>query len=290
MAATANPKSNTFTVNDVAPTISNILFNNSASISLNMKGESNKTVYASSTSVTDNNGCADIVGASSTVYMSNVSGGAACTADDNNCYKITSANCTVSGCSGVTANVVCNTALAYYASPTDASGDNPRSTYYWVASINIYDGSNIGSAASAAAVDVVSAAALDVTEATIPYGIIMAGNNSGLADATTTVVNYGNCPLNSDISGTWMSQGGLHIHAANQKYDLITFNYPAATYSLSSTTPATLDTNIARPNTSSDFAQPVYWGINIPSGTNSGVYNGTNTFQAALKAAGGNWN
>lgn len=289
LPSAGNSKTSTYNTNNVAPSVSNITFNLGNDITLNIKGAATKTVWATSTSVTDNNGCADLVDATSTVYYSAVAGGASCAADDNNCYKAPAANCNLSDCSGgvdTTATIACNVGLAYHAIPTDNSTGNPYETNNWLAAIFAYDealSSNL--ATSTGDVDVITAPALEVAELAIPYGVLQAGQNTGNYNATTTVINYGNSPLASDIGGTWMVKGGDVIEENNQKFDLNALAYGALTYTLSSTTNATLNLS-ARPTSAANVTRPVYWGINIPAALPSGDYFGTNTFIASLYSAG----
>ena len=291
MAATGNSRTSSMNVNNVAPTVGTITFNNSAVINLNMKNEAGKVVWATSTSVTDNNGCSDLVDATSTVFMTGASGVQYCTANDNDCYWDAAANCSISDCAGgvdTIATVACYGSLAFHATPTDAAGDNPYVGYEWQASINAYDEAITGSATSSG-VELIAGPALSVSEATIPYGILIAGQNSGAVNATTTVVNWGNTPLDSALEGTWMSQGTDTIGEANQHFNLAAFTYPAGT-AISSTTPVSVDVVVARPTNGTDVTDEIYWGIGIPVGTPSGDYEGMNTFTAALDALGGVWN
>lgn len=137
--------------------------------------------------------------------------------------------------------------------------------------------------------EVISTAALDVSTSTIPYGTIVAGQNTGAYNATTTIVNFGNTPLDSYIDGTWMSNGGNHIGEQYQNFGTTTFSYSSGTFYLSSTTPQLVDIEVARPTSAVDVADDVYWGIAIPLGILSGNYAGTNTFTAALDPKGFGW-
>jgi len=289
LASAANSRTSVITTNNVAPSVSTITLNNAGNITLNMKNEAARIVWATSTSVTDNNGCADIVDATSTFYYSNVAGGAGCAADDNNCYKATAAACNISDCSGgadTIATIACNVGLAYHAVPTDnGAPGNPYEPYNWIAAIFAYDETLSSSLATSSGREVIAASALEVTEATIPYGILQAGQNTGTYNATTTVVNFGNCPLASEIDGTWMSNGGNHIAENNQKFDLSTAAYGSLAYNLSSSTPQTLNLS-NRPTSATDVTRPVYWGIAIPALLPSGDYSGTNTFTPIIYSGG----
>ena len=292
MPASGNYQSATYDINNVAPTVSNVILNVGNNITLNIKGAAAKTVWATSTSVTDNNGCDDIVDGTSTIYMSNAVGAQNCAINDNDCYQALAATCYISDCGAQPdsiATMACSVDLAFHAIPTDAATGNTYAPYNWLAAINAYDQDYTSSAISTSTVEVVAAAALGVTETTIPYGIIVAGQNTGAYNATTTVVNFGNTPLDSDIDGTWMVNGGNTINEDQQEFDLANFNYGTGTFTLSSTTPITVDVVAARPTSGVDVSDQVFWGIAIPVGILSGDYTGTNTFTAALDPNGIGW-
>jgi hypothetical protein len=280
-----------YNVNDVAPVVSNINFNGGDHVILAIKDHPDTTVLATSTSVTDNNGCIDIVGATSTIYLSSAAGGSNCTANDNNCYKVDSGSCVVSNCVGTIAQVVCTADLKYFAIPTDNSADNPRATENWIAAINVYDQANQTVATnSTQVIDVQSTAALGVDEAAIPYGVFVGNTNSGTTNSTTTVINFGNAPIDLDLDGTDMSRIPSGVIGANyQKYSLANFSYTVGGINLSSTTPANVSTNIARPADGVDTERPVYWGIAVPVGLLSGDYFGVNSFVVKLQPSGGTW-
>jgi len=284
LPGSGNSQSATYTINDVSPTISNVVLNSGNSINPLLKGVPEFVASTTSLSVQDNNGCQDIVGATSTIYMSNVAAGANCSADDNNCYPITSGSCAISDCSGsdAIATIVCSTTIAYHADPTDNSTNNSREIYYWLGSIRVYDENfSTSSVSQTSLTEFNTVPGIDITEASIAYGTIRSSFNSGWNNATTTVVNIGNSPLNADVSGTDMVYLANTIGANNQEYSLANFNWSTGT-DLSSTTPATVNTDCVKPTSQSDITDQIFWGIGIPGGRQSGVYSGTNTFLAAL--------
>lgn len=292
MPATGNSRSATYYINNVAPTVGNVILNNGNDIYLTIKNAPEKVVWATSTSVTDNNGCNDIVDGTSTIYMSAAVGAENCTADDNDCYQALAADCFISDCDAQPddiATIACSVSLAFYAIPTDNATGTPYATSSWLAAINAYDENFTGSAISTSTVEVKAVAALDVSTSTIPYGIIIAGDDTGGYNATTTVVNFGNTPLDNYIEGTWMINGSNTIGEENQEFDLVNFNYGSGTFTLSSTTPQLVDIVAARPTNMTDVSDDVFWGIGIPLGILSGDYTGTNTFTAALDPNGVGW-
>jgi hypothetical protein len=296
MPAPVNGRNTTYTVNNVAPSVSNVVINGGEIINVNMKG--NVEVFASSSAdLYDANGCLDITDsatpATSSLYLSTVTGALNCSADDNDCYQITSAECSYvagscSGSGGTTASYICSTTITHFAIPTDATTNNPNVAADWRAGMTAIDDNGLkGSAVSASGVELISLEALTVTEIEIPYGSIKGGQNSGNDNATTTVINYGNVPIDTIIQGDDMDKSDLTdvIFALNQEYDLANFAYGGGANTLSSTTPNTLDTTNAKPTSAVDVSDQIFWGINIPGGTSSGDYTGTNTFMATLDSS-----
>ena len=280
-----------FTVNNVSPSLGSTFLNSGNPITVQLKGATT-TVWASSTSVTDNNGCTDLnaATATSTVYYSGATNGANCTANNNDCYQIGASSCTISNCAGTTAQVACSAGLAFHTAPTagDGSDGNTRSGGDWLARITVNDGA-LASSTISSGVELNYTTALDVTETSIPYGTIKSGQNSGSSNATTTVVNFGNTPLDSGVYGSDMSDGGVNTIAIGQQHwSLANFTYPAGASTTAST--ATTSMNVARPTNASAFSSPIYWGIGVPGGKPSGVYSGINTFVAILRSSAGNWN
>jgi hypothetical protein len=297
MPTAVNGRNAPYTVINVAPSVSNVVINGGVTITTNMKGQ---TDYVASTTADlyDANSCLDITGsatpATSSIYLSTVAGGLNCSADPNSCYQITTANCSYiagscTGSSDTTASYICTASITHYASPTDATTNNPNEGADWRGGMTATDDNGLqASAASVGGVELESLQALAVSETQIPYGTIRGGQNSGAANATTTVINYGNVPIDTQIAGTDMDKSDLtdSIPANNQIYGLANFTYPAAPYTLTTAIPGDLiDVEIAKPTSATDVSDQLFWGINIPGGTSSGNYSGMNTFTATLDPA-----
>lgn len=293
LGATNNGVYGTYTVINVAPQVTGVYLVPTAGysdIQLAIKDAPQRVVYATSSSVTDQNGCADLVSATATIYWSNATGEHNCVADDDDCYPITSAFCSIHDCSGAIAQVTCTTTIEYHAKPTDASSNWP--TTIWLAGITVWDEALYGTATTAAGTELYTAAAHEVTETLIDYGQLMAGTDSGTDNATTTITNFGNCPIDIEIEGKWMTQGAYHFGSDYQEYSTSSpFTYGGAlSFDLSSTTAAFVGLDCQRATTTAtDQLDYLYWGIGIPAGQFSGVYNGENTFTVDIDA-NGNWN
>lgn len=286
MPASNNSLTNNYTIINVAPIVTGVYLvpNDGSDILLNLKEAPATTVIASSTTISDPNGCADLVSASSTIYWSNVVGEYDCAANDDNCYYIPSVDCSITNCSGAQATVTCDTTLEHFARPTDASSDVPATT--WIAAIRVFDEALSGIGTTTVGTDVKTNTALDVTEATIPYGIIQAGQNSGTSTATTTVINFGNSPLDVELYGTDMTKAPDSIGIEFQEHSLSAyFLYGTGTNATSTMSIDIEDIITPRPTSLTNVYDNVYWGIQIPSGTPSGDYGGINTFSANLDAS-----
>lgn len=279
-------------INDTAPYNLNINLNGNTDITLNPKLASDKVVYATTT-VADNNGCADIVSATSTLYESAAVGGGNCSPDDNNCYATTSVSgCVkVAGCSGITADFVCTFGLKYHAQPTTAANGNPRAADIWSVSTRIFDGSNSSVATnSSQIVELNQAAALDISETFIDFGVLVTGTTTGLFNASTTINNFGNTPIDSQVDGTSMTRaGGGTIADFNQRFGSSTAAFASLPYNLSSTTPTQVWLGVTKPTSQAATQKWMYWGINVPLGLLSGDYGGKNTFYVTANSNPANW-
>jgi len=291
-SGTGNGANRQYHVANATPVLSGIMLNSDNPITLEMRFDPE---YVSSTTVdvTDNNGCTDLSYATSSIYLSTLN--SSCGADDDNCYQIANTSCAVDAgtCTGATdpdATYTCTTTMAFHTIPTDNSSNNNNETNKWLAGIRLFDNNGANSEATTTVpqgVEVITLQALTVTETSIPYGTVKGSENTGNYNATTTVVNYGNCPIDTGISGTDMSDGGVNvIEIANQKFDVNTGNYSALTYNASAISFTLTDVVIVKPTSGTQNVQDsIYWGIQIPGGKPSGDYYGTNTFAAELDDA-----
>ena len=294
-AATGNYATSTYTVNNVAPVVGSVTLNGGVDIVLNMMG---MDAYIATTSapISDNNGCTDIENggyATSTIYWSNATGEHNCAADNDYCYPIASTYCTIlsgscTGSSDAALTYTCSTTIAYHATPTDESDGNTASTTYWLAGITVFDDDGAyGTATSVApGVDVMTLEALDITEEIIPYLTIKGGDNSGNYNATTTVVNYGNCPIDTgvDVNNMDKDEDTGTIEAENQEFAINPFTYGSGTWSVEeASSTLQVDIDAVKPTTGDpDISAEIYWGIAIPVGKPSGTYTGSSTFTVIL--------
>lgn len=291
-AASANPLAGVdFTINNVAPVVSNVSINGGNAINLT---ENTSTTIEVKGRVNDNNSCQDVTTANviADVYRSGI-GRTNChtapNANENYCYSLISCTLDSGTCTGGTdaqAGYTCNVAIWFNADPTDTStlfdGEN------WLTTLNATDdGSNFAYSEVASGVEMNSLVAINITS-TINYGSLGLGQDTGSTNQTAQVDATGNVGIDTDISGTDMTYLTNTIPVANQKYSLSTFTYSSGGIGLSTTpTFAALDVSKTLSH-SSPANKNVYWGILIPSNIAAGTYNGTNTL-SAIKSPAANW-
>jgi hypothetical protein len=261
-----------------APTLDVFTFNDGQDISL-LPGTTTR-VYATGT-VTDFNGFSDLVLASSTMYRSGVTGGASCSADNNECYISTASNsCQFASCAENSCVLECYSDIYFHADPTDAG-----STYggeEWLAFIEVEDSLGGYGFTSALGVEMLTLRAIDVT-GEIDYGSLFVNADTGSFNASTSIENQGNVEVDIEIQGTDLSDGATSVvPASQQKFATSAFTYSACGVScalLSSTTPVSINVDLAKPIVENPLvSDDVFWGIAIPFGVNSTPHQGMNVF------------
>ena len=260
------------------PVVTNATINGGLDISL-VPGTTT-AVYATST-VTDLNGYTDIVSATATIYRSGATGGASCTENNNDCYRLSGASCQFTNCSGDSCVVECLADVYFHADPTDTS--SLYEGQEWLAFIEVEDTiGGYGFGSTAMGVEVTTLRAIDV-DSLIDYGSLAVNSDTGSYNASTTIFNQGNVEVDIELQGTDLSDGASSVIPADeQKFATSTFTYStcgAVCDPLSSTTPTSLDVDLTKPTTDSPpIEDDVYWGINIPFGVNSAPHQGINVF------------
>jgi len=285
LAASNNSLSSSYSINNVSPVFGSLVLNGGTNIQPNIRGMSDKVVSVSNGSVQDFNGCTDITSAVSSVYISNAVGSHSCSPDDNTCYQITTDNCSINDCidaSDSTASVICTTTVRYFINPTDSFSNNP--SLYWEGYMQLSDGTNFP-ATTSNQVDVETNIALDVFEDLIDFGSEMfAGENTENYNATTTIVNAGNSPIDTNLSGTDMDSPGYTITVNNIEWNTSVFTYNSGT----DLTIGGVNVDIIAPKPTSiaTTSDEIYWGMEIPFGADATTYNGYNTFTVILDGDG----
>jgi len=266
----ADTASTSVTIGNSSPSVSSVDLNAGTIITLT---ENTTTTVDCTATLTDSNGGGDISSATSTIYRSDL--GSSCSADDANCYRLTSAQCVLGSVSGNDRPVTCTADIQFFADATD-SGTYNAST--WQCEITATDSQSAsGSGTDASPPEVETLNALDVTSS-IDFGTLSAGQTVDPLTITTVATTTGNVAIDVNISGTDLTGAGT-IGVAQQKYATSSVSY-ASGISLS-TSPTPLELESSKPTSSpSNQADTIYWGISIPGGQTVGGYSGTNTFTA----------
>ena len=259
------------------PMLSLVTLNNGLNITLTPGTTTEVTITATTT---DYNGYADLTHATTTLYRSVA--GPACLANNNDCYSLSTENgrCSFTGCSGNSCRLTCQANVAFHADPTDFGSYEGQE---WLAYTEIEDAAGGYDFDSAPGVELSTLRALQVNSL-INYGTLQANSNTGSFNPTTTVANLGNTPINVDVVGSDLTDGGSSaIPAERQKMSTSSFAYGACVscYQLSSSSAVTLNINLTKPIVANPPVQTsVYWGIEVPLGINSTPHSGTNIFTA----------
>ncbi len=258
------------------PTITNVILNDGLPISL-LPGATT-TIIATGT-VTDLNGFADLVYATSTMYRGGV--GAACTENNNNCYiSSTADSCSFIDCVGNSCTIECASDFYFHADPTDTGSIYDGQE--WFAFIEVEDASSGFDSGTSNGRELNTLRAIDAG-GMIDYGDLTVNADTGATNASTSIMNEGNVEINIEVSGSDLSDGlSSVIPSDEQKFSTSTFTYStcgALCVELSSTTPAELDVELSKPTTNSPPVEDyVFWGIFIPFGVNSVAHQGVNVF------------
>jgi len=228
----------------------------------------------------DDDGCSGLGGYEGQAYVS--AQGINCAASNSNCYVDISCN---TSCSGSVANVSCPSSIWFYAEATD-----DLATQSWVGAILVTDAASATAETTDEAneeVEMTGALCVSVIPASIAYGIIFAGQDSGATPQSALVQNLCNTALDISVSGTNMTTAAENytIIVTSQHYATETFTYNAvgsATEVSLLTGAANLEINALKPTTSpTDSSDEVFWGIAAPVAASDATdYGGLNTFTA----------
>ncbi|MEK7462639.1 MAG: hypothetical protein AAB618_03620 [Patescibacteria group bacterium] len=325
--ASANPIQNNFVVNNVAPTLlsGDITLNNASNITLTIPADET-TGFSLDFTISDANSCvnttgvpgSEITGYRVALHRSSI---ATTTCDStvgsynpNNCYasqlasSVWNLSCTASSttCTGASDDDIlyeCTFPLWFVADPTDVG--TPWAAENWRASVaGIDDDSAVGNlVTSSIGQELISFVALDLITASIPYGGLEPGDDTGTLSATTTILAVGNTALDQESIGesmcTTFAVGNECAPSATstvpedqQEFSTTSLSYGSVqALTLSSTTPQELELDVTKTTSTSTPSQGItYWGIAVP-GTISlaGSYEGLNTFTAAISEVGEGW-
>lgn len=270
----SNPRTGTYTINNISPVLSNLNLNGGSNINLTV---STTTQVHLTYTISDANGYGDVVNASNKLYRTAVGAGAGDNA--NNHYTVTS--CSISNQSGASADYDCTFNVQFHADPTDVA-NTQYFTDTWTGTSTITDAGSLQATDSATPVELNSLLGVSI-DSNIDYGSLSQGQNSGATNQIVEVSSQGNTGLDTLLQGTDMSDGDGHvIPVENQKYSASTFTYTLGGTALGHTD-VLLGLHVTKTTvTASPSTKNTYWGILIPLAIPSVNYTGTNTITAQV--------
>ena len=270
-------------VGNALPTVSGVAVNAGANITLTTNAT---TAIAVNATVTDNNGCSDILNGSSTIllYRSGITSSTCMTGANNaNCYLATAFTSTSSCQSSVTINTTTTFGVYYFANATDASSSFNANT--WLATVVARDGSNsTGTADLATGVEVLTLTGINVTTSSVNYGSLSANSDTGAVNQMTTSTNAGNSSTTLQLSAqSTLTSGANSISTSSQHYSTSTFTYAGTSTALTAVAVTVPGFLLTAPTSTNNVQQVVFWGLAVPSGAATGTYTGTSVFTSLFQ-------
>lgn len=257
--------------------------------SFNLVDNATATLYTHGV-ITDADGCEDVA-VNGTVtgkfYRTNHPDTNNCAADNNDCYSITDASCSKTGCTGPgdnTFNYECTTQIQYYA---DSTMDGPQVATDWTAKITAKDqAQTTGSLTDG--IEMNTLIALDVPTS-INYGSIAL--DAVGPQQTLIITNTGNSGLDSkfNVNGpmTCDGQGSDTIPAGNVHYSGTT-GFVWDSGSALSTTLTEFELNLSpRTTDATPQTKDVFFKLKLPTGGIRGACTNTLTAVSSADTEGG---
>lgn len=243
---------------------------------------------------TDNNGCNDIDTATAweyRIYRTNVTGGAACTVDNNDCYIGASGNLTFTNCTGagdLSLDYEGYIDSQFYADATDTG--SAFAANEWTARVKAVD--EAASPANGVLTDtyeLASLIALDVTAA-VNYGTVVLGADSAVQTITFTQTGNRSYDFNRSVDGDMICNGvGSQNIAAGQVKRHLTdslFAWTDVAAVALTITPTEDEFNMGRrSNDASALTAAYYLRLRMPATGLRGTCTNTATFTAIAEEA-----
>ncbi len=238
-------------------------------------------------SISDTDGCEDVATngtVSGTFYRSNHLNGSSCSPDNNDCYQITNASCSKSGCDGpedTIFNYECSAQIQYYA---DSTTSGPHVASDWTVKITATD------AATAQGIGTDTIEMATTVGLTIPssigYGTVNLDGES--AEQDLLITNTGNSGIDNDLSvDADMSCTNGVVPAGNVHY-ATTASTAYTSGTALSTTAQEVELNLApRSDDSTASTKNIYFKLKMPSSGAGGSCSNTLTVTAKADAENG---
>jgi hypothetical protein len=241
-----------------------------------------QTISVSAT-VTDSNGCADLLGGSSTIilYRSGFSSSSCFSGGTNNlnCYVNTAYDATSSCINGTQLNVTSTFQVYYFAQATDASSSFSGQT--WKATIIQRDSSNSTGTLDSNGVSLNTLTAINVTTSSVNYGSLSASSTTGGVNQVATTTNAGNSTTTLQVyANPTLTSGPNTISTSSQHYATSSFTFGGAEQQLSGSAATVSGFILTAPTSTTNVSKATFWGLIVPAGTPTGTYSGTNVFSS----------
>ncbi|MFH1537074.1 MAG: hypothetical protein ABID45_03740 [Patescibacteria group bacterium] len=244
---------------------------------IDLVGGSGKNIYINGT-VGDVDGADYIDTVEVVFYRSGATGGVACSADNNDCYKI--ATCGLAANDATHKDYDCLINLKYWADATAAGGPYPDED--WKVYVKVTDvGALTDDDATHADIEMNSTLAL-----TIPVSIIygthaLSFSNTAADNQEKTIVQQGNTQADVEVSGTALTCTIGTMPAGNQEWSITDVDHGLGT----DLTGSAVDTNLDigyRTDDVTPLTKLLYWSIEVPATGVGGSCTGTNTVTAIV--------
>ena len=224
--------------------------------------------------ITDNNGCGEITGATAKLFRTSMT--ATCATDPSNCYAPVAM--TTSDCSGTVAHYTGTIQVQYYADPTDAG---PYAADTWSAHVIPYDGRGAGTAADNT-IEMATLTALTVSSSIAYGGLALGGVTPDTTAYDTIVTNTGNqttigVQVKSGNETAMVCTTGT-IPVGNEKYDAVS-TAPYASKTALTVSPVTV-AGVSVPKGASGNTATIGWGLQMPAHGVGGSCSGKVVFTA----------
>ena len=223
--------------------------------------------------VSDTNGVEDIASVKMTFYRSGATNGNTCTADENDCYPVSS--CVLSANTATTKKYDCEIVVQYWADSTDDGGRFPGEN--WQVFVEAEDNSTATGNDNSISKEIGTVLSVNIPTSII-YGTFGLGESTTASNNQEMIITQrGNDEADVEVSGAIMTCSDIGtIPVENQEWALTDVNYGSGV----SLAALATSTNIGisyKEEDLTDVSKTLYWNLSIPSTGVKGICAGSNT-------------
>ncbi len=283
LIARANNVTSQVIVGNASPSVTSVVLNHGNAIVLTSNAT---TSFDINYTISDNNGCGDISAGPTTSTAFRLASSSICavptvTSTNNlTCYLYVTH--VTSSCSGTSINVTDTVQLYYFAQATDSSSSYPND--HWEAFAVAQDLAGATGTATSSGVEVNTLTAINVTTSSINYGTLAASSTTGAVNQIATSTNAGNSSTTLQLNAlSTLTSGANSIPTSSQRYSTSSFSFYGTSTALTASAVTVTGFFLLSPTTTVNVAQPTFWGLEVPAGTPTGTYSGTNVFSSLFR-------